>query len=102
MSLPGTAKVPNGSPLKRSTEPKENVPDPLKILRTVLGEPESPDHGDSGENDELDSSTPSLDLVVDFGAFSLQQFANSHIEGGDSPKSAPFLLSTQLCKAQIQ
>ena len=75
-SLSSAARPPNGSPLKRSKEAPQDVPDPLQVLRSILGaSPETrPSAVETGNNEK---SNYVSDLVhdINFQDKSLQDFA---------------------------
>lgn len=99
-SLPSTARVPNGSPLKKSTEPPPNVPDPLKVLKSILGLPESSEDDEAVNDGEIENDVLDLSSDIDFGELSLQEFVDLHDEQKNySQEDSSEIPETQLCKA---
>ncbi|KAL9114528.1 MAG: hypothetical protein Q9227_001609 [Pyrenula ochraceoflavens] len=80
-SLPATARIATNSPLKQSKEPPPDVPDPLKVLRSILGAPSSA-AASSGETLNNDDTAKELRFVddIDFGDLSLEDFASQPLE----------------------
>jgi vacuolar protein sorting-associated protein 52 len=76
-SLPGAARLPNGSSLKHelASSPTPDVPDPLDVLQRILGA----EHDDEDRTNGLVVNGEKPAHVVDdidFGELSLEEFAN--------------------------
>ncbi|KAI1612909.1 Sac2 family-domain-containing protein [Exophiala viscosa] len=71
-SLVQPSKLPNGSALRFEEKPPPDVPDPLKVLRNILGRP---DEGIVGGQKPERASSPTV-RDVDFGGLSLQEFVD--------------------------
>lgn len=98
-SLPSTARFTNESSLKRSTEPPTNVLDPLKVLRSILGQPKVVKDGEAVDQGEAESLASAMDLDIDFGELSLQEFADLHGMRKPRPQGASSAIQrAQLCK----
>lgn len=76
VSLPTTARMPNGSSLRQEHRPSPNVPDPLNILRTILGN-STKQEGYHNEDEEQrpPNRPPALSTEIDFGGLSLEDYA---------------------------
>ena len=75
-SLPTTSRLPNGSSLRQEHYPATNVPDPLHVLRSILGTAEPTQTQDTDRtNSEGHHTLPSGAEHVDFGSLSLQGYA---------------------------
>jgi vacuolar protein sorting-associated protein 52 len=80
--------MPNGSSLRHEHQPSPNVPDPLNLLRSILGITTTPDVPEtSNEEQGLTKRPQELKTDVDFVGLSLEDFANEgeHFQ----PASAP-------------
>ncbi|KAI5368157.1 hypothetical protein Slin15195_G032910 [Septoria linicola] len=77
-SLPATARIPNGTDLKRQLAGASNgdVPDPVDVLESILG-PRRAD-GDSVEAADDDGET--IPGEIDFEGLSLEDFASGALE----------------------
>ncbi len=82
VSLPTTSKLLNGSSLRQEHYLPANVPDPLTVLRSILGI-EEPAKGleTDGANGHL-PAVPSAAEDIDFGTLSLLDYASA---GGETP-----------------
>lgn len=81
-SLAGTARIPNGSTLKREISPPIDVVDPLDVLQSIIGS-QIPRDDTSVNNDEGPSSEDKPEALVeeiDFNGLSLQVFVESEAE----------------------
>jgi vacuolar protein sorting-associated protein 52 len=80
--------MPNGSSLRHEHQPPPNVPDPLSLLRSILGITTTPDVPENSNEEQGVTEKPQeLKTHIDFGGLSLEDFAN---EGEHSkPVSAP-------------
>lgn len=81
-SLPTTSRLPNSSSLRREQYPPTNVPDPLDVLRSILGiagPAETQDRDES--NDKYHPVLPPSAEDVDFGGLSLQEYATGNKNG---------------------
>jgi vacuolar protein sorting-associated protein 52 len=78
-SLPTTSRLPNGSSLRQEHYPATNVPDPLDVLRSILGivEP-AKTQGLESSNNESRLVWPTGAEDVDFGSLSLQEYATTN------------------------
>ncbi|KAF2193292.1 Sac2 family protein [Zopfia rhizophila CBS 207.26] len=82
-SLPSTARLPNGSGLRRHGMggAPPNIPDPLQVLETILGGPPRKPSARKSEGISEDAPERPEEVVedVDFGGLSLQEFAPAAI-----------------------
>ena len=67
-SLVSAPRLANGSSLRFEQRPPPDVPDPLKVLRSILGTPEHTGKTGSSKEDE------NRDADIDFGGLGLQEF----------------------------
>lgn len=85
VSLPATtSRLANGSSLRQEHRPSSNVPDPLKILRSILGV-------SSKEDDEQDLTRrpPDWNTDIDFGERSLEDYAGKDNAEVQIPSISP-------------
>lgn len=76
-SLPGAARLPNGSGLRRSTVPPPDTKDALLILEDVLG---VTFNKQDGKNIEEAEKPARLEEEVNFGGLSLEDYIQLHDE----------------------
>ena len=93
-SLPTTSRLPNGSSLRQEHYPATNVPDPLDVLRSILGivEP-AKTQGPEGSNNESRLVWPTGAEDIDFGSLSLQEYSTTNKDNttfNDGRKGATF------------
>src|SRR2546423_7599338 len=75
-SLPSTSRLPNGSSLRQEHYPAANVPDPLNVLRSILGIAEPAKIQDTDGVDDKDRlGLPTSAVDIDFEGLSLQEYA---------------------------
>jgi vacuolar protein sorting-associated protein 52 len=74
VSLPTTSRMPNGSSLRQEHRPSPNVPDPLNILRSILGISEEGAQN-TDENKSLIEKPREVKADIDFGGLSLEDYA---------------------------
>jgi vacuolar protein sorting-associated protein 52 len=81
VSLPTTSRMPNGSSLRHEHRPSPNVPDPLNILRSILGITAT-DGGSRhwSEEESLTSNPGDLTIDIDFDGLSLAEYAKEEHE----------------------
>jgi vacuolar protein sorting-associated protein 52 len=86
--------MPNGSSLRHEHRPAPNVPDPLKILRSILGICPEEDSADDGVEDKTLIDKPQdLHKDIAFGDLSLEDYAT---EPDDPSQDAPPASSQQI------
>ena len=76
-SLAGTARIPNGSTLKREISPPPDVVDPLDILQSIIGSQIRRDDTplDHNEASSFGEKPEALIEDIDFNGLGLQSFA---------------------------
>lgn len=80
MSLPSTARGPNGAPLRRRPTGgiPPNVPDPVQVLASIMGgTPRRPTN--TNGNGEAAYKPYELEADIDFGELSLHDFAEAAV-----------------------
>ena len=79
VSLPTISRMPNGSSLRQEHRPSPNVPDPLNILRSILGI-SNEDSQNKDETQRLGKKPQGLETDIDFGGLSLEDYAKGEEE----------------------
>lgn len=78
ISLPQTSRLPNGSSLRQQHHPSANVPDPLNVLRSILGIAEPARRAETDEaTDQTLSRLHRAAEEINFGTLSLQEYAST-------------------------
>ena len=79
MSLPSTARGPNGAPLRRRQTGgiPPNVPDPVQVLASIMGGPPRKPIDSDGNGDAAQQKPDEVDADIDFGELSLQDFVEA-------------------------
>lgn len=73
--------MPNGSSLRQEHWPSPNFPDPLNLLRSILGiSPTKEGSEDANEEHRLAEKPQELTTNIEFGGLSLEDFANEDDE----------------------
>ncbi len=73
--------MPNGSSLRQEHRPSPNVPDPLNILRSILGTSVTgKGSGNTNEEQDLMEKPQEIRTDVDFGGHSLEDYAKDEDE----------------------
>jgi vacuolar protein sorting-associated protein 52 len=81
VSLPATSCLPNGSSLRHEHRPSPNFPDPLNLLRSILGiSPTKEDLEIANEEQRLAEKPQELATNIEFGDLSLEDYANEEDE----------------------
>lgn len=78
-SLPGVARLPNGSSLRNELTATQgaNAPDPVAVLESILGPLSKEDGANGVDHDAADARPSTVVENIDFGGLSLEDFANS-------------------------